>query len=279
MSEPHGFTRTTVKAQYAVLTPDSFVASQLPGWKNATCVVNTSPAVGARFTQLLVTLDSEGVGEGNTGVHQYFLYAVDGAGSIVLNERRTRLEPGSHVYLPPDTDIQIKSGGPSLQLLVYQKQYEPVPGVRPPAAFVGHERDIKGHSLHGDAAAHVQVLLPVDPSFDLEANILTFQPGRRLPWVQSQIQERGILLLKGQGICRLQSDWHPVKAGDVIRAGPGCPFWFAADRKGPRQPDLFCGSQSRSDVNNGVMAPIKLSMWGDSLTRIMALKRRAAIWH
>jgi (S)-ureidoglycine aminohydrolase len=241
MIEPCGSTRTTVKANYAVLTPDSFVAHQLPGWKDTACVVSASPALGAQSTQLLATLDKEGVGEGNTGADQYFLYAIDGAGSIVLNDRRTRLEPGSYVYLPPDTDMQIKSGGTSLQLLVFQKRYEPAPGARPPAAIAGHERDIKGHAFHGDVDAHVQILLPVDAAFDMEANILTFQPGAALPAVQSQIQERGLLMLKGQGICRLESDWHPVKAGDVIRAGPACPFWFAAIGKTPASLIYFTG--------------------------------------
>jgi len=90
--------------------------------------------------------------------------------------------------------------------------------------------------------------LPVDPAFDLEGKHPDLQPGAALPAVVSQVQERGFLMLKGHGICRLQADWHPVQAGDVIRAGPACPFWFAAIGKVPASPDLFCGSQPRSHV-------------------------------
>jgi (S)-ureidoglycine aminohydrolase len=34
--------------------------------------------------------------------------------------------------------------------------------------------------------------------------------------------------LSGTGIFRLESDWHPVQAGDVIWISPHCPQWFAA---------------------------------------------------
>jgi (S)-ureidoglycine aminohydrolase len=39
--------------------------------------------------------------------------------------------------------------------------------------------------------------------------------------------------LKGQGIYRLDGDWHPVAAGDVIWMAPYCPQWFVAMGKTP----------------------------------------------
>jgi (S)-ureidoglycine aminohydrolase len=39
--------------------------------------------------------------------------------------------------------------------------------------------------------------------------------------------------LSGQGIYRLDGDWHPVRAGDVIWMAPYCPQWFAAMGKTP----------------------------------------------
>jgi (S)-ureidoglycine aminohydrolase len=35
-------------------------------------------------------------------------------------------------------------------------------------------------------------------------------------------------MLAGQGVYRLDSDWHPVQAGDVIWMAPYCPQWFVA---------------------------------------------------
>ena len=72
------------------------------------------------------------------------------------------------------------------------------------------------------------MLLPEDLSFDLAVNIFTYQPGATLPFVETHIMEHGLLMLSGQGIYRLDADWHPVKAGDVIWMAPYCPQWFVA---------------------------------------------------
>src|SRR5204863_4117215 len=110
MNELFGFTRNVVKGRYALLTPSGFVASFLPGWEKAVCNVLISPAMGARFSQLLITLEKDGQCQGNTGANQFFIYLLDGPANILLEERRHRLEPGSYVYLPAGTDIQIKGG-------------------------------------------------------------------------------------------------------------------------------------------------------------------------
>ena len=134
MSDLFGHTRTVIKSRYALITPDGFVPSQLPGWKGATVVVNISPAMaGPRFTQLHVTLEKEAVGEGNTGANQYFIYVIEGTGSILLPDKRHRLEAGSYIYLPPGRDLQIKSSGPPMKLLIFQKPYEAMKGTAAPA--------------------------------------------------------------------------------------------------------------------------------------------------
>jgi (S)-ureidoglycine aminohydrolase len=233
MPELFGSTRTTLKGRYALLAPDSFVPSYLPGWKSASVVVNISPAMGARFTQLLITLDKDGTGEGNTGANQYFIYFVEGAGSILVGDRRHRLDAGNYVYLPPGTDMQIKSSGVTTRLLVFQKRYEGGQSSEKPAAIIGHERDVKGQPFQGNEDARLQVLLPDNPAFDMAVNIFTYQPGATLPNVESHIMEHGLLMLRGQGIYRLDADWHPVQAGDAIWMSPYCPQWFVAMGKTP----------------------------------------------
>jgi len=229
MTNLFGATRTVVKSRYALIAADGFVPSAVPGWKNAVVVVNISPALrGARFTQLLVTLDKEGEAEGNTGANQYFIYVIEGTGSILLANKRHRLEVGSYIYLPPSTDLQIKSGGAMFRLLVFQKKFQPLKGAPTPITIVAHEREVKGQPLHGSPNARVQSLLPEQPEFDMAVNILTYQPGASLPSVQAHVMERGMLMLAGRGICRLNDDWHPVKAGDVIWTAAFCPHWFAA---------------------------------------------------
>ena len=132
-----GLTRTIVKRRYALLTPSGLVPSQLPGWEKATCHVLISPALGAGFSQLLVTLERDGKCVGNTGANQYFVYVLEGTASVLLEARKHRLEPGGYAYLPSAQDVQITSGAAGTRLLVFQKEYQPLPGVARPAGFAG----------------------------------------------------------------------------------------------------------------------------------------------
>ena len=182
MADLFGISRTVVKGRYALFTPDGQVPSNLPGWKNVRAVVNISPALGARFVQLQVNLGKDGTGEGNTGAHEFFIFVLEGSGSILLDVKRHRLEPGSYVYVPPGRDIQIKSGGTGLSVLVFQKIYEPVNGVAAPQPLIAHEREINGEPLAGNADIRLQRLIPDEPEYDLAVNILTCRPGPRCRW-------------------------------------------------------------------------------------------------
>ena len=233
MTELFGTTRNVVKGRYALLTPDSLVPSHLPGWDKSVCLVLISPALGARFSQLLIAMEREGQCAGNTGVNQYFVYVLEGAASIMIESRKHRLEPGSYVYLPSGQDVQIASGAPATRLLVFQREYQPLPGLAKPAAFASHEREVRGQPLRGNEDARLQALLPDHPAFDIAVNQITFPPGAAPAVVEVPVMERGLMILRGQGVYRLVADWHPVQAGDVIWTAPYCPQWFVALGKTP----------------------------------------------
>jgi len=228
-----GFTRNIVSNRYALLTPSGFVHGYLPGWQKAVCNVLISPAMGARFSQLLITLEQDGQCQGNTGANQYFIYIVEGASSILIQERRHRLETGSYVYLPAGQDVEIRSSAAGTKILIFQKPYEALRDVAKPGPLVGHEREVKGQPFLGNEDARLQVLLPDQPAFDMAVNIFTYQPGATLPFVETHIMEHGLMMLRGQGIYRLDNDWHPVRNGDVIWMAPYCPQWFVAMGKEP----------------------------------------------
>ena len=232
-TELPGSTRNVLKARYALLTPAGFAPSYLPGWEKAVCSVLISPGLGAQFSQVLVTLEHDGQCLGNTGANQYFIYVLEGSASILLDDRRHRLEAGSYVYLPAGKDVQFKSGAAASRILIFQKRYEALPGVARPLALVGHEGEVKGEPFLGSEGVRWQTLLPDQPEFDMAVNIFTYQPGAAVPFVQTHIMEHGLVMLRGQGIYRLDEDWHPVQAGDVIWMAPYCPQWFAALGKTP----------------------------------------------
>jgi (S)-ureidoglycine aminohydrolase len=229
MSDLFGFTRTVVKPRYALITPDGFVPSVLPGWKNVVVIINISPVMGGpRFAQLQITLDANGGGAGNTGALEHFYYVLAGKCSARLGRKIFELTAGSYAFIPPKTDFQFGDADKGTRLLVFQKQFQPLAGAKKPGVIVGHERDVKGQPFLGNEDARLQVLLPDQPAFDMAVNIFTYQPGATLPFVETHIMEHGLLMLKGQGVYRLDADYHPVTAGDVIWMASYCPQWFVA---------------------------------------------------
>jgi (S)-ureidoglycine aminohydrolase len=233
MNELFGFTRTVVKSRYALLTSDGFVPSNLPGWKNAGVVINISPAMGARFSQYQITLAPNSRGEGNTGPFEQVVYVLAGKCSSKIGGKKTNLLAGSYVFIPPSTDFHYSGATKGTQFLIFQKKYEPLAGAQEPEILHGHEENVSGQPFLGNKDARLQVLLPDAMAFDLAVNIFTYQPGATLPFVESHIMEHGLLMLKGQGVYRLDNDWHPVKEGDVIWMAPYCPQWFVAIGKAP----------------------------------------------
>ena len=230
-TELFGATRNVVTDRYALLTPSGFVTSVLPGWENVTCIVLISPVMGARFCQFLITFGKEGHGRGNTGKTEYFAYILEGSASVTLDAKRNRLEAGSFVYIPPGKDIHFQ--GSDARLLIFQKPFDPLAGTETPPTIIGHQRDAKGQPFLGNEDARLQVLLPDKPEFDMAVNIFTYQPGATLPFVETHVMEHGLVMLSGQGVYRLDADWHPVQAGDVIWMAPYCPQWFVATSKTP----------------------------------------------
>lgn len=234
MNELFGFTRTVVKPRYALITPDGSVPGNLPGWRNVVAVVNISPVMnGPRFAQLQITLDQSSSGTGNTGAIENFIYVLDGKCSAKLGGKKFNLTAGSYVYLPTETDFQFGGAAKGTRLLIFQKQFQRLAGTKKPNVIVSHERDVKGQPFLGNKATRLQVLLPDRPAFDMAVNIFTYQPGATLPFVETHIMEHGLLMLRGQGVYRLDADYHPVQAGDVIWMASYCPQWFVAMGRTP----------------------------------------------
>lgn len=228
MADLFGSTRTVLKGRYALLAPEGFAPSQLPGWQHVQAIVTISPAMGAGFMQLQAQLGRVGAGEGNTGPHELFIYVLEGGGHILMDLKRHRLEPGSFAYVPANCDLQLKSNGIGMSVLIFQKPYETMQGVERPRPLVGHEREAKGTPVAGQEGISVQTLLPAAVEFDLGISLVTCQPGAARPAVDSHLMEHGWLFLKGQGLVRLDQDYYPVKAGDTVWLAPYCPQWFVA---------------------------------------------------
>jgi (S)-ureidoglycine aminohydrolase len=235
-----GITRTVVKETYALFATDSHVASTLPGWSNCRAIVQISAALGARFSQYLITLEADshghghgqghghGHGEGDTADSSWFFFVVDGA--VTLNG--VALAQGGFSYVPPGQRYVVDAAR-GATLLVFRKPYEPLAAYTPPPFFTGHERDVAETPFLGDPHARLKLLIPDTLQADMAINIFTYDPGATLPFVESHVMEHGMMFLEGGGVYRLDADWHPVTAGDAIWIAAYCPQWFIAAGPGP----------------------------------------------
>jgi len=233
MTHLFGSTRNVVTNRYALLTPAGFVTAPLPGWRDAACVVLISPAMGANFSQMLITLAKRGRGAGRTGGDELFAIVLNGACRVAVGSRNYRLVDDSFVFIPPGNRFEFSGADDGTRLLLFQKRYEPLAGSPRPALVIGQTSERPGVPFLGDTDARLQTLLPDAPAFDMVVNLFTYEPGATLPFVETHVMEHGLLMLAGQGIYRLDSDWHPVQAGDVIWMAPYCAQWFVAMGKAP----------------------------------------------
>jgi (S)-ureidoglycine aminohydrolase len=233
MSIPSGTTRTRVAVRHALLAPDSHVKSSVPGIDGAATVILISEAMGAKFSQLLVTFAAGGRAGFPANSVETVGYVVTGGATITIGERKRRCAAGAFFFAPAGTAWELTGPKRGTQVTLFQKRYVPLPGVRAPKPVLGDAARVKGEPFLGDPDARLQVLLPDVPAFDLAVNLFTYQPGATLPFVETHIMEHGLLMLAGQGVYRLEDSWYPVAAGDAIWMAPYCAQWFAATGKTP----------------------------------------------
>jgi len=228
-------TRTVVKHNHALITPDGFVSSNVPGWTGCDTYIIINSAMGAQFLQMIVHFNRGAQVKGTTESSELFIYTLSGAVDFSINEKQFSLPEEGYLYIPPECSFELTRARTDSRILVFQKTYEPVKGHDIPKIHHGNSAEISSEMYLDDPQLHMQYLLPDrdDMSFDMGVNIFTYDSGGNLPFVETHIMEHGLIYLQGQGIYRLDRDWYPVKKGDCIWMAPYCPQWFVAMGKEP----------------------------------------------
>ncbi|TWT97896.1 hypothetical protein Pla108_20500 [Botrimarina colliarenosi] len=233
MSGPFGETRTRVEWNHALIAADGHVPGLPPGWGTARGVVLISPAMrggagGPRFCQYLVEGGDGCVCHGPAEDVQRLVYVLAGTAEL----EGDTLAADDFVYFPPG-DEHTLSAPDGARLLVFDKPYEPVEGLDPPARRTGSLADAPTEPFLGDSDAMLATLLPIEPAFDMAVNVFTYQSGAALPFVETHVMEHGLYMRSGQGVYRLGEKWYPVQEGDTIWMASYCPQWFVAMGKSP----------------------------------------------
>lgn len=228
-----GETRTRVGNRHALIAPDGHVPSVLPGISGAVANVLISPAMGANLTQLLVSFEADGHAEFSSEDVETFVFVMEGACAISVDGHEGDLAAGGYAFAPAGMRLEVLRPQAGTKLTVFQRYYDELEDVPGPAPVIGKANDVEGVPFLGDPDARLKTLLPDTPAFDMAVNLFTYQPGARLPFVETHIMEHGLIMLSGEGVYRLEDSWYPVTKGDVIWMAPYCPQWFVAMGKEP----------------------------------------------
>jgi (S)-ureidoglycine aminohydrolase len=225
-----GSTRSSLKADHLLQTPDTFVRTPLPGSQGVDFVLHAAPQLGARFTQMTAEFTSGG-SLGLTHA-QRFLYVLEGSLEVMAAGKKHALAAGGFAYLPHSAPHAVHAAEPA-RVVVIEKPYERQPGAARPGFVFGKESKISGTPINGDEDLVVRPLMPDGPAYDFAVNTMTYAPGAALSQVEIHIMEHGLLMLEGGGIYRLGDSWYSVQAGDFIWMRAYCPQWFGALGKKP----------------------------------------------
>ncbi|HEX8358314.1 MAG TPA: (S)-ureidoglycine aminohydrolase [Segetibacter sp.] len=231
--EISALTRSVVKSNHAIISPDGYINSSVPGWTDCTVNVIINEDMGANLCQTVVTLHNNGKLAGKTESSQIFFFVVEGECHATINGQTKVLTKGGFVYVPIGAEYIFENVSEGAQILTFHKVYEFLQGHAVPAVTFGDSANVPGPAYLGDPALRLQVLLPNDHSFDMAVNIFTYDPGGHLPMVETHVMEHGLMYLQGQGVYMLDQHWYPVKKGDSIWMAPYCQQWFTAMGKEP----------------------------------------------
>jgi len=225
-----GLTRSSLKADHLLQTPDTFIRTPMPGAERVDFIVHAAPRLGARFTQMTAEFAAGGLL--GPAPEQRFIYVLEGGLELDTGGKKHTLAPGGFAYLPKGAPHTVRAVSVSRAAII-EKPYEPQPGAGAPEIVVGEEAKVEAVPLMGDDGLRVRSLMANGPQYDFAVNTMTYDPGAALSMVELHVMEHGLLMLEGGGIYRLGDAWYPVEAGDFIWMAPYCPQWFGAIGKRP----------------------------------------------
>ena len=228
---------------YAVIpkgTMRDITASALPFWDQTRLWVIARPLSGFAETFSHYIMDiapGGGADQPETDdTAQGVLFVVAGTATLTVNGAMYALKQGGYAYLPPSATwtLHNQTDAP-LCFHWIRKAYVAVPGLDEPDVIVINEDDITPTAMPDTDGkwATTRFVDPADMRHDMHVNIVTFQPGAVIPFMETHVMEHGLYVLEGKAVYRLNSDWVVVEAGDYMWLRAFCPQACYAGGPGP----------------------------------------------
>jgi (S)-ureidoglycine aminohydrolase len=235
--------RAIFTASYAVIPKNvmrDIVTSFLPHWEKTRAWVLARPLSGfaETFSQYAMEIEPGGGSdrpesdENAEGV----VFVTDGAVTIKIDSKGHEMRAGGYAYVPRGAQWALHNAGNAIARFHWiRKAYQQVEGIAPPDAFVTSDLNVKPIPMpHTNGAwATTRFVDPADMRHDMHVNIVTFQPGGSIPFMETHVMEHGLYVLEGKAVYRLNQDWVEVEAGDFMWLRAFCPQACYAGGPGP----------------------------------------------
>lgn len=235
--------RAVTTESYAVIprrVMTDIVTSQLPHWRNTRLWVLARPMSGfsTTFSHYLMDVAPGGGSQQPEpdSSAEAVLFVVDGEAQLELDGEAHRLETGSYVWIAPGTAWSLVAGeGAACRFHWIRKRYQVAEGVACAGSFVTHASRGKTVAMP-DTEQRWTTTRFVDPDdlrHDMHVNIVNFEPGASIPFMETHVMEHGLYMLEGKAVYRLNQDWVEVEAGDFLWLRAFCPQACYAGGPGP----------------------------------------------
>ncbi len=225
--------RAVFTTAYAFIPSGCFsdiVTSYLPGWRDTRLWLIARPLSGfaETFSHYVMEVRPGGGSDApdpEDGA-EHVIFVTGGLVTLTIGAEAFDLDQGGYAYIPPGTPWRLLAEGEAPATFHWiRKLYEPAPGVPAPRVFVTNDREVAPVPMPETEGrwATTRFVDPADLSHDMHVNIVTFQPGGRIPFEETHVMEHGLYVLEGHALYKLNRDWVEVGPGDYMWLRAYCP--------------------------------------------------------
>lgn len=221
---------TTAYAVIPRTVMTDIVTSVLPHWEKTRVWIISRPLTGfsETFAQYVMEVEAGGGSQQPEPDPraQAALFVTEGEMTVELDGARHALRTGSFAYLPAGSNWSVRnSSGETVRFHWIRKPFQTVEGLEAPPAIFTHEseKDLVAMPETEGRWATTRFIDPSDVRYDMHVNIVTFEPGGTIPFMETHVMEHGLYVLEGKAVYRLNKDWVEVEAGDFMWLRAFCP--------------------------------------------------------
>lgn len=205
------------------------VTSMFPEWRETRGWILNRPVAGGAttFAQMIMEVQPGGGSDAPEPQAEVegFLFILSGTFAVTIAGEAHTLTEGGFAFIPAGTQWSLTNSGTAAgQFHWFRKRYEPAPGLTP-SVRVGNEQDIVPGTMEGTDGrwATTRFFDPEDLAYDMHVTVVTFEPGAKIPFLETHVMEHGIYVLEGNAVYRLNNDWVELQAGDYFSLRAFCP--------------------------------------------------------